>query len=97
MISLFFFFATTDFEIMFFKSGGLEREKRGAEYHDNKLWLSMHPRNFGSDKTVRTTYVPYVHTLPVHPINGSINVDNRERARARNKKTTATNFVRRKT
>ena len=29
----------------------------------------MHPRNFGSDKTVRTTYVPYVHTLPVHPIN----------------------------
>ena len=35
----------------------------------------MHPRNFGSDKTVRTTYVPYVHTLPVHPINGSVVVN----------------------
>ena len=28
----------------------------------------MHPRNFGSDKMVCTTFVPYVHTLHVHPI-----------------------------
>ena len=27
----------------------------------------MHPRNFGSDKIVCTTYVPDVHTLHVHP------------------------------
>ena len=27
----------------------------------------MHPRNFGSDKIVCTTYVPDVHTLHLHP------------------------------
>ena len=71
--------------MMFVKSEGLAREKRAERSTmDNKIWLSMHPRNFGSDKIVRTTYVPYVHTLYVHPIN----VDNRERTRARNKKTT---------
>ena len=79
---------------MFVKSGGLAREKRAERgTMDNKIWLSMHPRNFGSDKIVRTTYVQYVHTLHVHPIN----LDNRERARARIKKTTETNFVGRKT
>ena len=83
-------FATTGFEVMFVKSGGLAREKRAERSTmDNKIWLSMHPRNFGCDKIVCTTYVPYVHTLYVHPIN----VDNKERARARNKKTTETNFA----
>ena len=96
--SLHFFFCHDRlWNYVFQKRRSRAREARGAEYHDNKLWLSMHPRNFGSDKIVRTTYVPYVHTLHVHPINGSINLDNRERARARNKKTTATNFVGRKT
>ena len=71
--------------MMFVKGGGLAREKRAERSTmDNKIWLSMHQRNFGSDKIVFTTYVPYVHTLHVHPIN----VDNRERARARNKKKT---------
>ena len=89
----FFFFATTAFEMIFVKSGGLAREKRAERSTmDNKIWLSMHPRNFGSDKIVCTTYVPYVHTLHVHPIN----VDNRERARPRNKKNNETNFVGRK-
>ena len=84
LLSLYLFiFATTGFEMMFVKSGGLAREKRAERSTmNNKIWLSMHPRNFGSDKIVCTTYVPYVHTLHVH----SINVDNRERARARNKK-----------
>ena len=66
--------------MMFFDSGALSRAKRNTL--NNKICLSMHPRNFGSDKIVCTTFVPYVHTLHVHPIN----VDNRERARARNKR-----------
>ena len=56
-----FFFVTTGFEMMFFDSGALARAKRSTL--NNKIWLSMHPRNFDSDKIVCTTYVPYVHTL----------------------------------
>ena len=78
--SSFFFFVTTGFEMMFFDSGALARAKWSTL--NNKIWLSMHPKNFGSDKIVCTTYVHYVHTLHVHPIN----VDNRERAKARNKR-----------
>ena len=66
--------------MMFFDSGALARAKRSTL--NNKIWLSIHPKNFGSDKIVCTTYVHYVHTLHVHPIN----VDNRERAKARNKR-----------
>ena len=81
--SSFFFLVTTGFEMMFFDSGALARAKRAEQSTlNNKIWLSMHPKNFGSDKIVCATYVPDVHTLPVHPIN----VDNRERAKARNKR-----------
>ena len=56
--------------MMFFDSGALARAKRAEQSTlNNKIWLSMHPKNFGSDKIVCATYVPYVHTLHVHPIN----------------------------
>ena len=55
---------------------------RRAGDHGYQNLVIYAPKKFGSDKIVRTTYVPYVHTLYVHPIS----VDNRERARARNKK-----------
>ena len=51
-----YFFATTGFEMMFVKSGGLAREGRAERSTmDNKIWLSMHPRNFCCDKIVCTT------------------------------------------
>ena len=59
----------------------------------------MHPRNFGSEKIVRTGYIsPYVHPLEIKTttttkadsffqlnFNVYIDVDNRQRARARDK------------
>ena len=78
--SSFFFLSWHALKWCFLTAEPLALTKRNTL--NNKIWLSMHPRNFGSDKIVCTTYVPYVHILHVHPIN----VDNWERARARNKR-----------
>ena len=63
-----------------------------------KIWLSMHPINFGYDKIVRTyaevkfriSSTPHVSALNCMATNTNFNVNinmkNRERARARNKK-----------
>ena len=46
--------------MMFFDSGALARAKRAERSTlNNKIWLSVHPKNFGSDKIVCTTYVHY--------------------------------------
>ena len=45
-------------------SRALSRAKRAQRSTiGKKIWLSMHPRSFGSDKIVRTEYV---RTLPPH-------------------------------
>ena len=61
IVFLFIFFVTIGFEMMFFDIGALARAKRSTL--NNKIWLSMHPRNSGSDKIVCTTYVyrTYIH------------------------------------
>ena len=66
-----------------------------------KIWFSIDPRNFGSDTIVHTTYVrTYVVRPPLYVSRGDIldfkhlarvnfyvsHVDNRERARARDRK-----------
>ena len=60
-----------------------------------KIWLSIDPRNFGTDKIVRTTCVrTYIVRPPLCLSISStrvnfyvyIDVDNREKARARDKK-----------
>ena len=63
MISLFFFFATTDFEIMFFKSGGLGREKRAerSTMITNSGYLCIQEILVLTKPSVRLTYRTYIH------------------------------------
>ena len=61
--SLHFFFATTDFEIMFFKSGGLAREKHAERITmiTNSGYLCIQEILVLTKPSVRLTYRTYIH------------------------------------